>query len=81
LKVSTEVREVDVYAVQDIDWPSGVFFAPKEWHTGFIVTHQLPKTPDTLWFCLFSRDNFQAQAFSELAQLPPSSWHSRQTNG
>jgi Domain of unknown function (DUF4351) len=30
----------------------------------------LPKTPDTLWFRLFSSGNFQAQAFAELAQLP-----------
>lgn len=57
-------------AVQDVDWPPGVFFAPKNWHTGFIVAHQLPKTPDTLWFRLFSNGNFQAQAFTELAQLP-----------
>jgi hypothetical protein len=56
--------------VQDVDWPPGVFFASKEWHTGFIVVHQLPKTPDTLWFRLFSTGNFQTQAFSELAQLP-----------
>jgi hypothetical protein len=57
-------------AVQDVDWPPGVFFAPKDWHTGFIVVHKLPKTPDTLWFRLFSSGNFQTQAFTELAQLP-----------
>jgi Domain of unknown function (DUF4351) len=57
-------------AVQDVDWPPGVLFAPKDWYTGFIVVHQLPKTPDTLWFRLFGTGNFQAQAFSELAQLP-----------
>jgi hypothetical protein len=57
-------------AVQDVDWPPGVFFAPKDWYTGFIVVHQLPKTPDTLWFRLFGTGNFQAQAFSELAELP-----------
>jgi hypothetical protein len=57
-------------AVQDVDWPAGVLFAPKDWHTGFIVVHKLPKTPETLWFRLFSKGNFQAQAFSELAQLP-----------
>jgi Domain of unknown function (DUF4351) len=57
-------------AIQDVDWPPGVLFAPKDWHTGFIVAHQLPKTPDTLWFRLFSSGNFQAQAFTELAQLP-----------
>jgi hypothetical protein len=47
-----------------------VLFAPKDWHIGFIVVHKLTKTPDTLWFRLFSTGNFQAQAFSELAQLP-----------
>jgi hypothetical protein len=29
----------------------------------------LPKTPDTLWFRLFSNGGFQTQAFTELAQL------------
>jgi Domain of unknown function (DUF4351) len=57
-------------AVQNVDWPSGVFFTPENWYTGFIVVHQLPKTPDTLWFRLFGTGNFQAQAFTELAQLP-----------
>jgi hypothetical protein len=60
--VSAEVREIDVYF--------GVFFAPKDWHTGFIVVHKLPKTPDTLWFRLFGSGDFQTQAFIELAQLP-----------
>jgi hypothetical protein len=57
-------------AIQNVDWPPGVFFTPENWYTGFIVVHQLPKTPDTLWFRLFGSGNVQAQAFTELAQLP-----------
>ncbi len=57
-------------AVQDIDWPPGVLFTPPNWHTGFIVVHQLPKTADTLWFRLLGNGSCQSQAFAELAQLP-----------
>jgi hypothetical protein len=58
-------------AVEKLEaWPPGVFFAPKGWCTGFIVVHKLPETPDTLWFRLFGRDNFQARAFAELTKLP-----------
>ncbi len=58
-------------ACQQLDhWPSGVFFTPSGWHTGFIVVHKLPETPDTLWFRLFGTGNFQTRAFAELTQLP-----------
>jgi hypothetical protein len=49
---------------------AGVYQASSALHTGFIVVHQLPKTPDTLWFRLLGRGRVRSQAASELFQLP-----------
>jgi Domain of unknown function (DUF4351) len=49
---------------------SGVYRASTALHAGFIVVHQLPKTPDTLWFRLLGRGKVWIQANVELFQLP-----------
>jgi hypothetical protein len=57
-------------AVQQSGWPDGVYFCPPGWKTGFIVVHQLPVIPKTLWFRLLGRNTVQARAIAELQALP-----------
>jgi hypothetical protein len=51
-------------------WTAGVYFLPEHLHTALVVIHQLSVTPETLWLRLLGRDRVQAQAMTELLNLP-----------
>jgi hypothetical protein len=50
----------------------GVYLLPPGCKTGIIVIHQLPKTPETLWFRLLGKGKVQSNAIEEVAALTPS---------
>jgi hypothetical protein len=52
--------------------PTGVYLLSPGCKTGIIVIHQLPKTPETLWFRLLGKGKVQSNAISEVAALPSS---------
>jgi Domain of unknown function (DUF4351) len=54
-------------------WGQGVYLLPVHFQTGIIVIHQLPRTPETLWFRLMGRGTVQEKAISEVADLPANS--------
>jgi hypothetical protein len=51
---------------------TGVYLLPSGCKTGIIVIHQLPKTPETLWFRLLGKKKVQSNAIAEVAALPQS---------
>ena len=51
-------------------WATGVYLLSPGCKTGIIVIHQLPKTPETLWFRLLVKDKIQSNAIAEVAALP-----------
>jgi hypothetical protein len=51
--------------------PTGVYLLSPGCKTGIIVIHQLPKTPETLWFRLLGRERVQSNAITEVAALEP----------
>jgi Domain of unknown function (DUF4351) len=51
--------------------PTGVYLLPPGCKTGIIVVHQLPKTPQTLWFRLLGKEKVQLNAIAEVAALEP----------
>jgi hypothetical protein len=50
---------------------AGIYFCGDTFKTAFIVIHQLPPTPQTLWLRLLGRGSGQRQAVLELEALPP----------
>jgi Domain of unknown function (DUF4351) len=59
-------------AKSDIEsWGEGVYLLSPALKTGIIVIHQLPQTPDSLWFRLLGKGKVQSQAIDEVAALPP----------
>jgi hypothetical protein len=52
------------------NWPEGFFFLGDKLRIGFVVIHQLPVVPETLFLRLLGRDAVQSQAVKELLQLP-----------
>jgi Domain of unknown function (DUF4351) len=50
--------------------PTGVYLLSSGCKTGIIVIHQLPKTPETLWFRLLGKKKVQSNAIAEVAALP-----------
>ena len=42
-------------ATEDIDWGRGIYFTATQFHTAFVVLHQVPATPDNLWLRLMGR--------------------------
>lgn len=52
-------------------WPQGVYFLSDALHSGIIVIHHLPSTPDTLWLRLLGKGRVQQQAISEVLALTP----------
>ncbi len=52
------------------DWGEGFFFFGKTLRIGFVVVHQLPVVPETLFLRMLGRGTVQTQAFAELLQLP-----------
>jgi hypothetical protein len=60
-------------AVKDPEWGQGVYLLPTHFQTGIIVIHQLPRTPETVWFRLMGRGTVQENAISEVAELPANS--------
>ena len=60
-------------AVNNPDWGQGVYLLPIHFQAGIIVIHQLPRTPETLWFRLMGRGTVQENAITEVAELPANS--------
>lgn len=60
-------------AIPDPEWGQGVYLLPTHFQAGIIVIHQLPRTPETLWFRLMGRGTVQENAISEVAELPANS--------
>jgi Domain of unknown function (DUF4351) len=60
-------------AVNSPEWGQGVYLLPIHLQTGIIVIHQLPRTPETVWFRLMGRGTVQENAISEVAELPVNS--------
>ena len=52
------------------EWGEGVYVMPSSLKTGLVVIHQLPQTPETLWFRLLGKGKVQEQAIEEVAALP-----------
>jgi hypothetical protein len=52
------------------EWPSGVYFMAPAMHTGIIVVHELPKTPETLSLRVLGKGKVQAEAIAEINSLP-----------
>jgi hypothetical protein len=52
-------------------WPQGVYFLADALHSGIIVIHHLPPTPDTLWLRLLGQGRVQQQAITEVLALTP----------
>jgi hypothetical protein len=52
-------------------WAEGVYLLNPALKTGIIVIHQLPQTPESLWFRLLGKGKVQSQAIAEVAALPP----------
>jgi hypothetical protein len=73
-KISSEVREVDVYFQVDrsIQLIPELGLLSPGCKTGIIVIHQLPKTSETLWFRLLGKEKIQSNAIAEVAALPTS---------
>ncbi len=60
-----------VGAKHDLEqWGEGVYELASGLKTGIVVIHQLPQTPETLWFRLLGRDGVQKRAIAEVAKLP-----------
>ena len=53
-----------------LGWSEGFFFFGKTLRIGFVVVHQLPVVPETLFLRMLGRGTVQTQAFAELLQLP-----------
>lgn len=60
----------DCNAQPDAHWGEGFFFLGKTLRIGFVVVHQLPVVPETLFLRMLGRGAVQTQAFAELIQLP-----------
>jgi hypothetical protein len=58
------------HAEPENGWPEGFFFLGDTLRIGFVVIHQLPVVPETLFLRLLGRDTVQSQAVKELLQLP-----------
>lgn len=52
------------------DWDRGVYLSAPLLKTGFIVIHQLPRTPETLWLRILGRGRVLRQAIDDLEALP-----------
>ena len=48
----------------------GIYVMPSGLKTGIVVIHQLPQTPETLWFRLLGKGKVQERAIAEVAALP-----------
>ncbi len=53
------------------DWGNGVYFLAAGLGAAFVVIHQLPETPDTLWLRLLGRGGTRARAIDEIEALSP----------
>ena len=51
-------------------WAEGVYVMHPQLKTGIVVIHQLPRTPETIWFRLLGKDRVQARAIQEVNALP-----------
>ncbi len=55
------------------EWGKGIYLLGDMFRTGIIVVHQLPKTPETVWFRTLGRGKVQQEAIDEIANLPKNS--------
>jgi hypothetical protein len=67
-----KLRELNVITKEE-EWGKGVYLLGNILKTGIIVIHQLPKTPETLWFRVLGRGKVQQNAIDEIAALPANS--------
>jgi hypothetical protein len=58
---------------KESEWGKGIYLLGNTLKTGVIVVHQLPKTPDTVWFRVLGRGKIQQEAIDEIAALPADS--------
>jgi hypothetical protein len=58
---------------KETEWGKGIYLLGDILKTGVIVVHQLPKTPETLWFRILGRGKVQQNAIDEIAALPTDS--------
>jgi hypothetical protein len=54
-------------------WCDGIYFMGGTVRTGIIVVHQLPITPETVWFRILGRGKVQERAIDEIAALSQNS--------
>jgi hypothetical protein len=54
-------------------WCDGIYFMGGMVRTGIIVVHQLPITPETVWFRILGRGKVQERAINEIAALSQNS--------
>jgi HigB_toxin, RelE-like toxic component of a toxin-antitoxin system len=47
-------------------WGEGVYVMPSSLKTGLVVIHQLPQTPETLWFRLLGKGKVQERAIKQV---------------
>jgi hypothetical protein len=52
------------------EWGQGIYLAADIFRTGVIVTDQLSKTPDTVWFRMLGQGTIKQEAINEIAALP-----------
>jgi hypothetical protein len=57
------------------EWGKGIYLLGDLLRTGIIVVHQLPKTPETVWFRTLGRGKVQQEAINEIAALPKDSFY------
>jgi hypothetical protein len=58
---------------KESEWGKGIYLLGNTLKTGVIVVHQLPKTPETVWFRVLGRGKIQQEAIDEIAALPTDS--------
>jgi len=57
-------------AIENPNWPAGIYFLADYLNTAIVAIHQLPRTPETLWLRLLGRETVQKRAIDELETLP-----------
>jgi hypothetical protein len=69
-----KLRAANAITKED-QWGKGIYFLGDMFRTGIIVVHQLPKTPETVWFRSLGRGKVQQEAIDEIAALPKDSFY------
>ncbi|MEG4346822.1 flagellar assembly protein H [Microcoleus sp. A003_D6] len=57
-------------AIPDTEnWMQGIYFLGESLRTAIVAIHQLPETPETLWFRILGKGGVQQRAIAELSAL------------